>query len=323
MSAEHPTHKHFPSSRDLEKFTQEFGIGEFRRVVRDLGGLLNMNELIHTDQGDFVIRVLSGYASSRHMLFEQRMIRTLQQHGIPALSMRMSRRGKPYIRWQGRKVQVSRFHDGSLFQGTRHEIQSSGKMLRKFHLALGQTDGEPRPHWSNYPSFRTMHQGLRELQRMQSVGLERITHVERIYRIIHHRAHHMSHSLPKTILHCDWHPWNCLYDENGDVCMVHDFDFARRGYRVHDIGYALWSIASSPNTRRFAPEFLLGYGPLTSAERAILPWAMAEASVFALTTASLADNPEEHFLFLYNRETPFLEWILSSKHRVVIRNWVK
>ena len=45
-------------------------------------------------------------------------------------------------------------------------------------------------------------------------------------------------NLPTTIIHGDWNPGNQLYQENGEVICILDFDSIERGECVFDVAYA-------------------------------------------------------------------------------------
>jgi Ser/Thr protein kinase RdoA (MazF antagonist) len=324
MSAEHPMVKHIPSITELHHILEDFSVGDLLSVESELGGLFNSNLKIITQNGLYVVRILSGFARSRHIAYEQIVVKKLLENGIPAIRMEKSQFGTYFTRWKGRKVQVSRYYEGEEFSFEPRQIHSSGAILRKIHHALKHLGDGPKPKWSNYPSFRVMQKGIQALENLQGgVTQSQIKLVKYYYDKVVRQWAHLNHNLPITVLHGDWHLWNQLYTTKGEVSLVFDFDFVQRGYRIFDVGDALWILCLHESSRPYAAEFLRGYGSIRPTEQRVLRYAIARASLFALCTVSLLNEPVDQFKLIYPREIAFLHWILSEDGKSTVSEWLK
>jgi Ser/Thr protein kinase RdoA (MazF antagonist) len=124
------------------------------------------------------------------------------------------------------------------------------------------------------------------------------------------------------VIHGDWHFFNSLYDDVGEIKAVLDFDFADRAERLHDIAYALWILMSQPKLRSFAGYFLKGYGSLTEEEVEMLPVAIARAALFFVCTASFTSNPAKELEEQLKKQETFIEWVCSEDGRRTLHNYL-
>jgi Ser/Thr protein kinase RdoA (MazF antagonist) len=90
----------------------------------------------------------------------------------------------------------------------------------------------------------------------------------------------VSIDLPTTILHGDWHPGNQLYQKNGEVCCILDFDSIQRGECVFDVAYALYFYLLKDKSEALGKPFLQGYGVLSEQEQMVLPVMIAKLGLF-------------------------------------------
>ncbi len=318
---DHPLRRHIPDTEQIIGFCREYGLGELLNVDGELGGLFNVNLKIMTTSGRFVIRVMSGLADEAHIRYTERLISVLREAGVPALAPLNDRSGRSYSIWNGRIVQVAPFVDGISFNRTPHQAESSGRMLRKMHDALVHEKAGPLPRWSNYPSKSILEEGMNLLRTFDD-GINQAdkSRVYRLYDRVMERWNGAERILPQTIIHGDWHPWNQLYDNNGDICCVMDFDFMQRAERIHDAAYALWAMLPDPSLKELAGPFLRGYGRMTPEESELLPAAVARASLFFVCTASFTPDPAHELQTQLTKQEPFIEWILSEDGGKSIRS---
>lgn len=315
---EHPMSKHYPSSAALEQICKAFRLGRYVSTKRRLGGMFNVNLEIRTTKGTYVVRVMSGYATARHLDYVRRVMHALRKAGVPVVLPLNLRNGRHYATLGGRYVQVTRYIHAYRYGGHPTQIMSSGRVLRRFHDALKSSPRGPKPEWSNYPSSVVMKQGLARVKRyglttQYNVVLRLYQRIMRLWRKIHP-------NLPISIVHGDWHFWNQLFTPNGKVCCVLDFDFMQRGERLVDVGKALWHLLSNSHTRHLAGYFLKGYGPLTAQEYRALPIAIAVASLYELCTTPMRAKPIRAFQYAFRRQVPFLRWLLSRNGIQTVRS---
>lgn len=320
----HPMRREVPHTRDIKQILRHYHIGHLTNVVGSLGGIFCANMKIRTTRGEYVVRVLPGFASSNHIVYERHISNLLRKAGVPAVEYVLSTHEKPYSRWAGRKVEITRFVESEPFTGTSRQVISSGATLRRFHRALRHAEDGPKPKWSNHPSEYRMRHGLQQMNDMRDMlDGDAIDQLQHLYRRVLRKWANVKQGLPTTIIHGDWHPWNLLYKSSGQVSCVLDFDFIRRAPRLNDVGYALWMLHTKRDGTNAAHDFLSGYGPLRSVERDALALAIARASLFSVCTAPYLFNPVASCQLRLASELPFLEWILSADGKRTVRNWCK
>lgn len=131
--------------------------------------------------------------------------------------------------------------------------------------------------------------------------------------------------LKVCLIHQDYNPQNCKYDESDNVTAVFDFDWIAKGYRIYDIAWLGHQMLSSWRPENFADmsmkrfygflkiydETMIEYGcpigPLTQTEREAIPVMLA-----AISIKIIRDFVE--FLHLDPEDNTF-EWLLGAwKH---------
>lgn len=310
-----PLLRHYPDDTDLTKICEEFGLGDLLCNHGDLGGLYNVNLKIETNKGMYVIRVASGLASERHLRYSKQVIDVLHHANIPVLTPIVNEHGANYTTYKGRFVQITPFIEAFAFQTNHRFANASGRVLRKMHDTLVNAQAGPLPEWSNYPSFIVLEEGMTLLKEVCRVPPKQLTIAESLYVRVMDEWEKLCHDLPKTIIHGDWHMWNALYDTNGEVRAVLDFDFMQRAERIHDVAYMMWALLPNDSFPQLGIAFLQGYGELTDIEKRILPVAIARASVFFICTSSFNPVPTEELERQLARQGPFIEWLLSNEGR--------
>ncbi|WAH39335.1 phosphotransferase enzyme family protein [Alicyclobacillus dauci] len=305
--------------RDIELICSEYRLGEPTIIHRDIGGGFNANVKVETLTGIYVIRFLSKCTTSEHISYENEVLKMLKRSGVPVVIPLRNRRGRSTSKLHGHFVQVTPFIDAIAFDVSPEQVWSSGHTFRRFHKILeGFKDG-PVPLWSHYPSKRILRTGLSRLQELQDeLSLERLSEVRRIYEVIRHgwKKGTYRNPLSTTIIHGDWHFWNQLYTEDGDVCCVLDLDFIQRAERVQDLGYTLWNIFAIFSTDSgvdICHNFLNGYGKLPRDEVKMLPLAVAKSALFFICSTAFRKNVVSKFNFHFDRQLPIIEWMLSSE----------
>jgi len=311
-----PFHKMIPSHDELHRICERFGAGDLIAVHGGLGGCLNVNLKVETTVGLYAIRVLSGFATEEHIEFTLRAIGPLRDAGIPAIDPLKTPDGCPFVGWNDRLIMLTPFIAGNPFSSRVRQARASGEMLRRMHDALVDVEDGPRPGWSNYPSEEIMDEGLDRLVGMR-LPPRQIAEARRLHDLVMSRWRTVSRDLPMTIIHGDWHPGNQIFTDGRVTCIL-DFDFIQRAERLHDLGYALWSLLPENPSRSLSRAFLEGYGPLEEIEQAALPIAIARAALFFICTASFTSNPDDELEDQLGREGPLIEWLLSPPGRDTI-----
>ncbi len=242
-----PFHKQVPPVEDVRRILKRYDIGELVAVHGGLGGCLNVNLKVQTTGGMYVVRVLSGFAIEEHIEFTLQVIGFLRDEGIPALDPLKTPDGCPFVGWNDRLIMLTPFIAGRPFMSRVRQARASGEMLRRMHDALVDVEDGPRPGWSNYPSEEIMDEGLSRLAGMR-LPSQQVQEARRLHELVMTRWRTVSRDLPMTIIHGDWHPGNQIFTDGRVTCIL-DFDFIQRAERLHDLGYALWSLLPGNSSR--------------------------------------------------------------------------
>jgi Ser/Thr protein kinase RdoA (MazF antagonist) len=323
---DHPLYRIYPTAAELSLIAEHYALGGVENVEGDLGGLFNVNLKVVTAKGAFVVRVLSGLATEAGVEFGTAVAEHLRSKGIPALCPLRTRTGDTHLRLGQRIVQVTPFVEGVRFEYTEQQAESCGRMLRRCHDALSGFPSGPKPVWSNVPSSDILEDGVRTLLKRSDVTKQvdgfSTTTLLQVYERITEDWNSMMDSLPQTVIHGDWHPWNLLFDDAGGVRAVMDFDFAQRAARIHDVAYCLWALAKNPAHRALCSPFLRGYGSLEPIEQQLLAQAVARTSFFFVATSCVTPDPVAELRQRWKEEIPFIQWLFSEEGRATIATWL-
>jgi Ser/Thr protein kinase RdoA (MazF antagonist) len=264
--ASDPLFRHLPARLDIELLCKEYDLGDLVKIHEDLGGLYNVNLKIESTKGSYVIRIASGLANTQHIEFTSKVISILQEEKIPVLAPIKNEQGKFYSKYKDRFVQVTPYINAHPFKPTNKHAHSSGRMLRKIHETLIAVESGPLPEWSNYPSEEVLNEGLTLLKEICTIPDYQLSRVERLHERVSRNWNQHNQNLPTTIIHGDWHMWNSLYDTDGEIVVVMDFDFIQHAERLHDIAYMLWALLPNRKSNHLGKAFLEGYGNISQTE---------------------------------------------------------
>jgi Ser/Thr protein kinase RdoA (MazF antagonist) len=323
---DHPLYRVYPTAAELSLIAEHYALGGVENVEGDLGGLFNVNLKVVTAKGAFVVRVLSGLATEAGVRYGTAVAEHLHSQGIPALCPLRTRTGETHMRLGQRIVQVTPFVEGVKFEYIERQAESCGRMLRRCHDALFGFPQGPIPVWSNLPSPAILEDGVRTLLNRSDVteqvdGFSTTTLLQ-VYERVAEGWDSTVDSLPQTVIHGDWHPWNLLFDDVGGVRAVMDFDFAQRAARIHDVAYCLWALAKNPAHRALCSRFLRGYGSLEPIEQQLLAQAVARTSFFFVATSCVTPDPVSELRQRWQEEIPFIQWLLRDEGQATIVSWL-
>lgn len=299
----------------MQEICDAYQIGNWTGDWGKLGGAFNDNLQITTDQGSYVIRI-TGESSHTHTdrlqeLF--RLSRLLHMRKIPVPVPLVAMDGSPFLKRNGRIIQIFPYLEGQGFSGGEAQVSASGAMLRAFHTALEAETCRLLPAVSFFRSRENCLATLADLaqiERISRFGLaEAVDVCEQIYGYWSTAEPH----LPVTVLHGDWHLWNQLY--NGEqVKAVLDLDYMQQGPRILDVAYAMWMIhiLLPSHADAYRGAFLTGYGELTPQEIESLPVATARIALSFLCHAADSSRPAHKWNRQYAAQMPFIRWLLAK-----------
>ena len=296
----------------LQSICTEFSLGDLLRIEQRLGGFANINLKIQTSKGFFVIRILLEETETSRLKYAYGIISKLSSNGIPALTPISTKKGNSFSVLNGRLVQVTPFIEGFPFSGTPEQAQNNGRILARIHQLLESVHETLSPNGV----YSFLHLDPDSIVKgLQSQGHVLPNHnwgdIKDFYQWLCQESYEPE-GMPLTIIHGDWNPWNQLYTKNGEINAVMDFDTLQRGERIFDIAYTLFFYLREQRLKALGKWFMQGYGPLTVQEIENLPFLIAKIGLFFGIFTDIGK-------FSFNRNRPFLEWILSEEGKKFIR----
>lgn len=308
-----------PTENQIAEICYRYDIGNLISIIKVIENTANINVLIFTDKGKYVVRISS--VDHNRYNFIMKVIKTLDCNNVPVLLPLKNIEGAYISSFGSKNIQVTKFNEGHTFIYSENQAYSSGRMLRRFHDALANMSEEVKPRNSLYPTLSILNKGM---ERMKSVELdmskEELKLVTSLYEQIIDKWESNNKNIPNTIIHGDWHQGNQLYSDSEDVCCIMDFDYITRAERLFDVAYALWRFRIYKESFNIGKAFLQGYGPLTNKEIELLPLEIARINYFFICTSALASNPKQEFMSHMEHQYPFIKWALSKEGNLAIRN---
>lgn len=299
----------------MHEICEAYRIGDWTGDWGKLGGSFNDNLSVTTDRGRYVIRI-SGEASHLHTERLQELYRLAKQlHGrqIPVPVPLEAADGSPYLKMNGKFIQLFPYLEGRVFSGGEAQVSASAAMLRHFHAALETETCRLLPVVSFYRSREDCLATLADLGEIARISRYGLAEAVEVCEMIYECWSAAEPCLPVTILHGDWHLWNQLYSSD-QVEAVLDLDYMQQGPRILDIAYAMWMIhiLLPAHADGYRVAFLTGYGALTPQEIEILPVATARIAVSFLCHAADSSRPAHKWNRQYAAQMPFIRWLLSA-----------
>lgn len=294
----------------LQLICSEYGIGGLISVEGSLGGYVNTNIKIKTEKGIFVIRIYREKFEPERIHYAHETVSILRSSNLPALMPLQNKRGNYFSTCNEYFIEVTPFVDAHHFQWLPTQAYFSGNMLRKMHQTLMHVKKDPPPRESIYHFYNW--NVLDDTPKLQSLYNWTPHHIAQIYQmndLIQKNSQNSGYiptDLPTTILHGDWNPGNQLYQENGEVCCILDFDSIQRGECVFDVAYALYFFLLKDKGKVLVKPFIQGYGGLSEQEQRVLPSMIAKLGLFF---GSFINKRDLEFA----KQQELVEWVLSPE----------
>lgn len=308
-----------PTANQITEICYRYDIGNLISIIKVIENTANINVLILTDKGKFVIRI-SSLDHNRYN-FIMKVLRTLDCNNVPVLLPLKNIQGEYISSFGSRNIQVTNYNKGHVFTYSEKQAYSSGRMLRRFHNVLTNTSEEVKPRNSLYPSLGILNKGIEKMKSMEhDISKEDLELVTSLYEQIIDKWEANNKDLPNTIIHGDWHQGNQLYSDSQEVSCIMDFDFITKAERLFDVAYALWHFRIYKESLNIGKAFLQGYGALTNKEVELLPLEIARINYFFICTSALASNPKQELKNHIEHQYPFIKWALSSEGKIAIKN---
>ena len=326
-----PAGRAAPSPALLDALGERYGIRA--GATRDLGGSSNLN-LGVTDAASgrrYVARVYRPAVSVARLAAIGRVRRVLAQGGVPCAAPLPTRDGESWLALADRLVEVEPYvaHDAKMDTWAR--LAAGLPLLGRIHtllrpLALGAA-GHTAPASNNIAPEDALPGALRGVARLRAWGptpaeARLAAEAEELARLLEQAGRDMDlAALPRQLVHGDYWDNNVLF-RAGRVALVADFDFMGERARSDDLALTLYYTNSTFAAGRAAPARLAQLralvdaydsgldAPLTRAERAALPPALARAPLAFIAMLPAVDS-EAGARRLAAEMAPDIAWALA------------
>lgn len=313
------------------------------------GGTAGGTWKVLTERGEWLIRQRGSRTSSPEAIaFDHGLRFHLVENGFPTAAPVAARSGETYVRMEDRAYEAYPFIAGvGLHPVPDRALANAAAALRWFHR-VGSACPRARvaPPLAQYATLGVSEQsrrmedprllegiyaGLAGQAQAQGYGTEYAVCREWLRRLRERLDAAAYEALPKALTHGDYTAANLLFDEQGQVCGVFDFDWARWAPRVRDLADGMYAIGA----RRPAPlqpgsiwsltetadfdvarcvAWLRAYqGPdwLGEDELGAIPLAFAARWLSVRVEGMAKVAAEDRVRFCFRRIAPPLEWVGS------------
>ncbi len=322
-----------PLPQLFEALRDHYGI-EAADDSHDLGGSSNLNLLVAGAEAPCIVRVYRPYVTTARLEAIQTVRRHLSRGGVPCAEAIATRDGQPWIVFDDRLVEMERYVEHDAEMDSWERLQAGLPWLGRIHTLLRSLDvgDEGRsPIFANHIEPQdTLAQTLGGTRRIRGWGpsaieLRLAESTEQLASLVSAAEQDFASLLPRQLVHGDF--WdNNVFFRNGEVALVADFDFMGERARIDDLALTLYytcfllleeGLSGNPLQRLRA--LIDAYDrelaePLSSAERAALPWTIARQPLWSIGgwVALLDDESRarQHAAGMHGE----VEWALRVAH---------
>lgn len=290
-----------PSEALFDAVRASYGIA-FETEPVDLGGSSSLNLLVTSSSGQWVLRVYRPYVTSARLDAIHEVRRILSLAGIPCGNPAMASDGQYCFSFDNRLVELEPYIEHDTDMNTWETLESGLPVLAQIHDSLRNAAvGESARHalFANHiESSQVLQRTLCGTRRIRawnpdSLELTLADEADELAQRISHAELNQSCDLPRVLAHGDF--WdNNVFFRDRKVIFVADFDFMSERPRIDDLALTLYFTCMqffeaqvSDNQLGRLRRLLDAYdraskSPLSSAERAALPLAIARQPLWSI-----------------------------------------
>lgn len=303
-----------PTSELVDVIRASYGLDV--REVKDLGGV-NLNLLVEGEDGRHVARVYLPYVDEARLAAIQEVRRDLSAAGVPCPRPKPTCGGTWWTPFGESLVEVERFveHDG--YMKTTDRLRRGLPLLGRLHSVTRTLEVPPAGRASRFANHLQPEDALAattgataRIRGWDPTPAERRTAdlADELAAVVSMAEVDLWPKLPRQLVHGDF--WdNNVFFRGEEVVLVADFDFMGERARVDDLALTLYFADLEPplleqdaraaNLRALVDAYVTGLDePLTVAERAALPWALARQPLWEIGgwIGSLAEEKAREYV---------------------------
>ncbi len=223
------------SADDVQAILREFGIAGYRAHQPIAVGTVNTNLRVELDAGPLFLRVNEG-KSEDDVRREAAIVAHVAARGVPTPVPLVTPAGEPFVTWHGERVSAFPWLAGRTL--ARAELApahaaAAGGALAALHLA-GRDFSDKRAGRYEPPEIAARFAHIAKLARPELAGAVRTLAPE-----LAALARGRTRVLPEGLVHGDLFVDNVLYDDDGGLVAVIDFEQASWGRLSYDLAVTI------------------------------------------------------------------------------------
>ncbi|GLV57641.1 hypothetical protein KDH_44770 [Dictyobacter sp. S3.2.2.5] len=226
-------------------------------AIRDLGGTYNLNALLDTESGQYVLRIHRPWVTMRRLSFEHQTKRLLAEAGFPVALPIPALSGADILSHEQRLIEIEPFiaHDPPTTKRWEY-LPMMFTLLGDLHAFLEKHLAPANIVQPAIDNYATPVQMMEWIERTASLiensrSAYKIGEVQQASEICHVVLQMLSQQLPwwydegqylpRRPTHGDYRMGNVLF-RAGSVAGLLDFDFLDTHERIFDLAYAIYWI---------------------------------------------------------------------------------
>lgn len=313
---------------------EQFSLGTII-AIKDLGGTYNLNILLRTTLGTYVVRVYRPWVTYERLAMTHQVKQVLYENAFPVVLPIAGKGGETLFSLQGRYGEVEHFipHDEVTETWARYETAFS--LLAGLHDCLAtRLEHIPfvPPQVSNYGTpdvlFTWMSQVEQRIVQMSDDTMKRsalalCVDTMQLLTVMKTKWNETGHALPQQVTHGDYGFGNILFRDECIVAIL-DFDFLAVRERIFDLAYTLYWMfhriegGLSPANLSWSRvrDMLTRYNststrPLTGMEVRTLPLEIARVPLYWVAEAHVLSDPARTIMQLADT-VQYSRWVLEN-----------
>lgn len=233
----------FKNTMRLEKILKNWQIGKITKIKPVKNGIFNETYIVDATNAKYVLQFLhpliSGPGPTENYL---KVTEFLRQNGMNVQTVMQSKSGKYVVKSRGRACRLLKAVPGKVYNVVKGEKMAleAGKELGAVHLALKNFKKKiknPLPMFRYKEVLKNLRSHYGDIAsspdlRVKEAGFLLLRDLPRFI---------LPANLPKRLIHTDPKISNFVFDENGNIISMIDFDTVQYLSPLYDIGDALRS----------------------------------------------------------------------------------
>jgi Ser/Thr protein kinase RdoA (MazF antagonist) len=273
----------------------------------------NLNVLITTDDGRFVLRVYRAWITPERLEAIQTARKALAAHGVPSAKLHATTSGATWTTHGGNLIELETHIENDAHMDTWERLEVGLPILGRVHgtfkkMAVNEAGKQPisANHIAPEAVRHVVEAAARHIEALgvTSASTECISLAKSLAERLQRLETPLSGQLPHQLVHGDFWDNNVLF-RGGEVVLVTDLDMMGERARVDDLALTLYYTTSSFDGDRLSPQRikrlrhlmdLYNTGqddPLSAAERAALPLALVRTPLFMMHYIAMMTSEQE------------------------------